>query len=325
MHPEICFEEVKNMVNKRGVRKTGIFVLILLCVLFLGFGIFYFIVPMRHFNIDAAKITSVFVLDGTNGKALTISDPGEIEIIVSYLNAMELKPTKVSVGYMGYRFHISLAPGTGTWSDFILNNPSLVRNDPFFYELESDTGLYDYLEALYEKYYTREEADNELPDLLKGQSTITFISEHDASEGSIADLNADAYTVIDLDEDGEDEVVLRYADYMGFCVLRFYEDKVYGYEFPYRGLTGLKQDGTFGFSNASDDNGVGRLSFDKKECITEELMHEYPASSYNAEPVYDINGQTVDAEEYERAIEKQLTKTDVSWFELNRIYYRNDR
>ncbi len=69
------------------------------------------------------------------------------------------------------------------------------------------------------------------------------------------------YTFIDLDKDGNDEVVLFVCgvagDMGGRFILHKIDDKVYGYKVSYRELLDLKEDGTF---KNSDPTGVAEMS-----------------------------------------------------------------
>ena len=70
------------------------------------------------------------------------------------------------------------------------------------------------------------------------------------------------FTVIDLDGNGENEIVLwiqsnNGLDY-GFEILYFHDQEVYGFTLPYRGFQDLKTDGTFYSSGGMD---IGNFRF----------------------------------------------------------------
>lgn len=87
----------------------------------------------------------------------------------------------------------------------------------------------------------------------------TFAAEPDASVGITK------YTTVDLDQDNVPEIVLGITeneqfDY-GFLVLRYENGSVVGYDFTYRQMINLKEEGTFGYSGGVADTGYARLIF----------------------------------------------------------------
>lgn len=104
------------------------------------------------------------------------------------------------------------------------------------------------------------------------------------------------FTIIDLDGNGEDELVLwieRNGDSVyGYEILFYQDQEVYGFTLPDRGFMNLKTDGTFetfgGIENSDDYFGVGRLQLSEK--------------GYTIEDASDSGSQE--------------SKTDVGWYEL---------
>ncbi len=100
------------------------------------------------------------------------------------------------------------------------------------------------------------------------------------------------FTIIDLDGDGDNEMVLwiqanERSDY-GFEILYFQDQEVYGFTLPYRGFTHLKTDGTFYSSGGMDNKGIGKLQFSER-------------------------GYTI---EYVSDGESQEEKADAEWYDL---------
>lgn len=138
---------------KKNPKKT-VFWIILAVVILLVIAAVVFLMSSRNRIVkDPSLVTSIRVFDGTTGHGLTITDRDDIDAIVGYANLMKLKPYKVSAGYSGYRFSITFEPSTGSWDSFILNSPLIVRNDPFFYAANPPTGLYVYLESLFDEQF----------------------------------------------------------------------------------------------------------------------------------------------------------------------------
>ncbi len=128
------------------------------------------------------------------------------------------------------------------------------------------------------------------------------------------------FAVLDMDGDKIDEVVIQYSltasypypDYVE--VLHYREGTVYGYNFSYRGLYGLKNDGSFMWSNAADDNGYATLQFPSYNWEYVNIAYNKP--NLNNEP-YVINYQTVTKSDYDTFIKSQEEKEDVIWYEFN--------
>lgn len=100
------------------------------------------------------------------------------------------------------------------------------------------------------------------------------------------------FTVIDLDGNGENEIVLwiqsnNGLDY-GFEILYFQDQEVYGFTLPYRGFMDLKTDGTFYSSGGIDNRGIRKLRFSERGYTIEEVSES----------------------------ESQEEKTDVEWYDL---------
>lgn len=104
------------------------------------------------------------------------------------------------------------------------------------------------------------------------------------------------FTIIDLDGNGEDELVLwiqiEPSGDHAFEIL-FFEEEVYGFTLPARGLMNLKTDGTFetagGINESEDCYGTGRI-------------RQLSKSGYTIEDASDSGSQA--------------SKTDVGWYDL---------
>ena len=104
-------------------------------------------------------------------------------------------------------------------------------------------------------------------------------------------VRVDKFTVVDLDGDGENEVVLwilyNVDSYYGFEVLHYQEGTVYGNTLSYRAFYDLKVDGTFRWSGGAANSGIGRLTFaEDGRAITEEFMDD--VDDWNHEKQADV-------------------------------------
>jgi len=135
-------------------------------------------------------------------------------------------------------------------------------------------------------------------------------------------LEATRFTVIDMDGDEIPEIILELTvdEYPEFYeVLHYMNGTVYGYNFPYRGLHGLKTDGTFHYSNGASDNGYGKLKFQTTGYEVDKLG--YMSSTQNNEGTtisYFINNKPVSENSYNSFSKEQDEKKDADWTDYTR-------
>ena len=194
---------VKGVLN---YRKPAFWVTLIALVTCVLVAIYFMTSPVTKISKDAERVTSIKVFDGTCGKELIITDRAEIEKIVACVNEMKLHRGKVSLGYMGYRFHLTFQPKRGTWDDFIISSSS-IRNDPFFYSLETESGLEDYIEELYVCHGVKEPLKGEEQ---QAQDNVTDIStgKQDATANAPTTLPEDESMFLAvIDENGNKKIV----------------------------------------------------------------------------------------------------------------------
>lgn len=127
-----------------------------------------------------------------------------------------------------------------------------------------------------------------------------------------------AYTVVDLDGDGEEELVLQIIDLAGdmggFELLRRAEDgQVYGYPVSYKTISELKTDGTFSWSSPTGyEWGIGSFAFVAQGY---EIRSSLSGSTQDgwATVAYQVDGQSATEEEYRAAETLQSAKPNVQW------------
>lgn len=129
------------------------------------------------------------------------------------------------------------------------------------------------------------------------------------------------FSVLDMDGDDLPEVVIQYCltndyPYPDFVeVLHYSKGTVYGYNFGYRSLYGLKTDGTFYWSGGADDNGYRKLRFTSDNYEYDDIGYSkpnYPTVSYF------INNQTVTESVYNDFIKSQEDKDDAIWYDFTK-------
>ena len=106
------------------------------------------------------------------------------------------------------------------------------------------------------------------------------------------------FTVIDLDGNGENEIVLWIqsnggSDY-GFEILYFQDQEVYGFTLPYRGFMDLKTDGTFYSSGGMDNRGIRRLRLSERGYTIEEVSESESKEEKADVEWYDLSPDNVE-------------------------------
>lgn len=131
-------------------------------------------------------------------------------------------------------------------------------------------------------------------------------------------FKAPHFAVLDMDGDKVPEVVIELAignNYGEFYeVLHYTDGKVYGYLFPIRCLTGIKTDGTFGYSSGARDNGFGKLSFQGSTCITDSIGYKKSEGSTQQYELYFIDNKQVTPDKYNSFQKEQEDKKETTWY-----------
>lgn len=158
-------------------------------------------------------------------------------------------------------------------------------------------------------------------------SAAPFTSVDAAQEVTVEQLNLtlgddsgsavkiSAFSIADLNGDGEDEVLLwlivdtNHA--YGYTVLHHVEDTVYGYTVPYTSLVDLKRDGTFSFYRSTNNRGFSRMTFTETEYTLEEITY---CDGPNA---YTVDGISATEEEFSLAISQQSDKFRAAWYHFS--------
>jgi len=144
---------------------------------------------------------------------------------------------------------------------------------------------------------------------LEQQLNINELNKVVSSDSAIT-AEVKEYTVVDLDTDGIDEIVLWLSangdDNYGCEILRYHDAEVYGYLMWYRAFNSLKSDGTFSFSGGAADTGFGKLIFDGKGFRTERIV--YSKSDYGSDNEIVVSFFANDEEATQSLFETELQK-----------------
>lgn len=121
------------------------------------------------------------------------------------------------------------------------------------------------------------------------------------------------FTVLDLDGDGAQEIVLNLdRTYRQWCVVLHEQGgEVRGYALYIRWLNTytLKEDGAFDWSSSAFENGWGRLCFTADGYETEKAI-------WHMDTTYYLGDQTVSQADYDAAYNRQEAVPDAVWYEF---------
>jgi len=134
--------------------KKKIAILLSVVVIFLvGIAVWYN-APIDLMNLDHNEVMEIVVFNGNSGNTTHIKDKEQIQHIIDNLNDVEVKRSKLSVGYSGYSFKVTIYLSDGNeaddWNNFIINSNDTIRKDPFFYFVTKGKIDYSYIENIVE-------------------------------------------------------------------------------------------------------------------------------------------------------------------------------
>ena len=134
--------------------KKRIMILLSVVAIFLvSFSVWYNI-PIDLMSLEHNEVLEIVVFNGNTGKTTHITDKEQIQHIIDNLNDVELKRSKLSVGYLGYSFKMTIYLLDGNeadgWNNFIINSDNTIRKDPFFYTVNKGKIDYDYIKSITE-------------------------------------------------------------------------------------------------------------------------------------------------------------------------------
>lgn len=128
------------------------------------------------------------------------------------------------------------------------------------------------------------------------------------------------FAVADLDEDGNEEVILALdAGFDGFFeVLHEKNGTVYGYSLVYRAMQSLKENGLIAYSGGAADSGFGRLRFarDGYELLPVTYSESGTDGAGNFIVSYYVDGETAEEAAFQNAFDAFWKLPDAVWHEF---------
>ena len=124
------------------------------------------------------------------------------------------------------------------------------------------------------------------------------------------------YALVDIDKDGEKELLLDLDNYNGTVVLKTFDDGIYGYYLWRRMMKDIKATGDF-WSTGGMSGGSGKISFSKSGFERENILY-YEAIEFENRIIYKYNGVIITENEYNQRLSAFEALPEPEWFD----YYR---
>ena len=130
------------------------------------------------------------------------------------------------------------------------------------------------------------------------------------------------FSVVDLDRDGEEEVILfvvgAAGDMGGKMILHQIGEEVFGYICDNRTLEELKTDGTFGFSDPTGvaEGGIATITDFSELGYTIDKI-SYGTGTHEGWNTFIVDHQPATEEEYFGAADMQSEKPDAEWYDFS--------
>lgn len=141
----------------------------------------------------------------------------------------------------------------------------------------------------------------------EGMSTF-LLNDYHFINGDVYDLSGldKEYLITDLDNDGDNELIITYGPSATELVLDCQEDNVYGYRVPVRSMKAISSDGICSCSGYAANYGKYTVSFDKEIINRNYLLYTDGYSFW-------IENKTVSEEEF-REYEENLPQKEILLF-----------
>lgn len=125
------------------------------------------------------------------------------------------------------------------------------------------------------------------------------------------------YTFVDLDKDGQEELIVAEAPYADtYLILRKENEKIYGYSLYIRWFEELKKDGSFISSGGALIHDYNTISFKENTYNISEFAKYYFVGENSADNVFEINGKTVSLEEIKQFTDDREKRPEAEWIKF---------
>lgn len=122
----------------------------IVCVIVIAAVLIWWNLPVTIINIAPAEVSMIEIFNGNTGNSIIITDTDDIEYIIANLNEITLDRGKISLGYAGYLYNVTVYESNGNkYKEFIINSKDTIRKDPLFYKVSSGSIDSEYIQNLF--------------------------------------------------------------------------------------------------------------------------------------------------------------------------------
>lgn len=163
----------------------------------------------------------------------------------------------------------------------------------------------------------------EYEDIILGEKTVFIDDDYITLQEYIKLLDIEdgvlsRFILMDLDNDGADELILEYsvAQYpYSYFLLHCADEKIYMYDLGLRSFNCLRADGTFEYASSAMDNGIARVDFTKAETIIDPIVYSKEGTKDNI--VYYEEKHQINLAKFNKILEAQWQKDEPMWLEYS--------
>lgn len=106
--------------------------------------------PKNLITVRPQNVSKIEIFDGNLGKSVTVTETADLEHIITNLNGITFRKDKFSLGYLGYRFRVTIYRDDGKkYKELIINSTDLIRYGSFFYTDKTNSIDIEYLSNLF--------------------------------------------------------------------------------------------------------------------------------------------------------------------------------
>ncbi len=163
----------------------------------------------------------------------------------------------------------------------------------------------------------------EYEDIILGEKTVFIDDDYITLQEYIKLLDIEdgvlsRFILMDLDNDGADELILEYsvAQYpYSYFLLHCADEKIYMYDLGLRSFNCLRADGTFEYASSAMDNGIARVDFTKADTIIDPIVYSKEGTKDNI--VYYEEKHQINLAKFNKILEAQWQKDEPMWLEYS--------
>lgn len=168
------------------------------------------------------------------------------------------------------------------------------------------------------KQSNSDNVDGEIDKILKNEKTfIDFQTQKSVSISTLPRVNenymgtAGRYTIIDLDKDGKDELLVEYNTNGDTAIIKYYKSNWTAFYVPFRAITLLKTDGTMFESNSAYESYVQCIFFSSNGLEFKKIIESNDNTN-----TYIVNEKNVSKDECQKELKNFFEKELVVWLDF---------